>query len=80
MNSEKKWKTTDKLSGPSGRKVSGTFRDVSMTAYSPEFIDEVDSLCVDYKKKRSEIFKLAERVGTPNPTYIRHYLDSRGYE
>ena len=51
-----------------------------MTAYSPEFIDEVDSLCVDYKKKRSEIFKLAERVGTPNPTYIRHYLDSRGYE
>lgn len=40
------WKTTDDPKGPSGRKVPGTFQDISLVGAKPEHIDEIDAECI----------------------------------
>lgn len=54
MDLKKEWKTTDRPEGPTGRKKSGTFRDISLTRLPPEDIDEIDSECMRLGMKRSE--------------------------
>jgi hypothetical protein len=41
------WKTTDNPKGPSGRRVLGTFQDISLAGAKPEHIDEIDAECVE---------------------------------
>jgi hypothetical protein len=62
MTLRKKWKTTDRAEGPSGRKRAGTFRDVSLVGGDPDLIDEIDQRCQQEGLKRSEVLKTLDKI------------------
>ena len=85
MGLRKKWKTTNRADGPTGRKYKGTLRDVSFVGGDPDAIDFVDHMCMQEEKTRSEILPTlhyayrvrvgeitheeAEKLGFPDPRY-----------
>lgn len=51
-----KFKSTADGRPPSGEKIPGTFRDISLEPLSPEMIDLYDSECINRGVNRSEFF------------------------
>ena len=61
-----KWKTTNKPEGPTGLKRKGTFRDISLSHYIPEFVDNFDHTCIQRNINRSQLMAEAEQKGKFN--------------
>lgn len=70
MDLVSKWKTTNKPEGPTGLKRKGTFRDVSLTHYIPEFVDDVDYVCLQLSLKRSEVMDKLNKLSKYEPLLL----------
>ncbi len=64
MTLTKKWKTTNRPDGPTGYQYKGTFRDVSLTHYKPEFVDNLDFYCLQKNINRSDVIRMLENKRT----------------
>jgi len=76
----KKWKTTTRPDGPTGYKRKGTFRDISLSYYLPEYVDDFDSICISKGVKRSELMKIMDDNNIVKPLDAKSFLDSKDLE
>lgn len=57
MDIKKAWKSTSKNKEPTGYKRKGTFRDISLCGWPPDFIDEFDLVCQQRRICRSRLYE-----------------------
>ena len=61
MSQDKRWKSTKDGSQPTGRKVKGTLKDISLIQCFPRFIEAVDLESQKQGKPRSEVIRKVQR-------------------
>lgn len=72
------WKSVKGDKPPTGRKVSNTFRDISLSQCTPEYIDDFDYVCQQKGIKRSELEEAIDR--TKNRNVLEHLNETVRYD